>query len=80
LANPCNVTHLSIKFIMFNQNMNSIFFMKSISIFFCKYLDFGIFIRLWTLDPIMFPTNLSEFYALNYIFSFKVCWTRTHIF
>jgi len=93
LADPCNVTHLSIKFIMFNHYLRkTINAIKTWAPFFSwnqyQYSFIGIYIlvfwfRSWTLDLIMFPTNQptwSEFYALNFIFSFKVRWTITHMF
>jgi hypothetical protein len=93
LVDPCNVTHLSIKFIMFNhylrKTINAIKIWSPFSSWNqYQYYFIGTYILLfwfmsWTLDPIMFPTNQptwSDFYALNSIFLFKVCWTTTHMF
>ncbi len=85
LAYPCNVTHLSIKFIMFNHySRKTINVINTRLPFFSsnqyQYPFVGTCIlvswfRSWMLDPIMLPTNqptTSEFSTLNFIFSFKV--------
>jgi hypothetical protein len=93
LVDPCNVTHLLIRFIMFNHYSR-----KSINVI-LKWFPFSSWnqyqypfigtciliswFRSLMLDPIMLPTNQptrGEFFALNYYFSFKVHWTTIHMF
>jgi hypothetical protein len=91
LVDPCNVTHLSIKFIMFNdysrkkkmQPKLNLHLLNQYQHPFVGTCILVFWFRLWTLDPIMFPTNQpikGDYFALNLFFSFKVHWTITHMF
>jgi hypothetical protein len=84
LAYPYNVTHLSIKFIMFNHYSRKIINAIKTWLPFSSWNQYQYpfvgtcilvcWFRSWMLDPIMFPTNQpirGEFFALNCFFLSK---------